>query len=437
MSRNVRTLTPARLARSRWLIPARTRCATINSPKVSVNSPPGKPQPPRPAHYRLAEWFPPVSADVTRGTTFAQLIGSWRADEHVHGVHVGSSANAAGLPRLGNLLGGKGIMLRIYFSTEDLARVRVPAEPHPMWELLLSLHLVQTTQGDAVFGPWRHRQRSLITPLTGMLTTLARPKGYSPDFLTPAGDVPDLDAGLDLLLSTPRSQLRADITELAEQADVPGWAAGIANGERDVMRQLAGAVRKYHADALRPYWPSLRQHVRADRNRRAEISTTSGVESVLKTLHPTVTWNAPVLEVAYPVDQELHLQGRGLVLTPSFFCWQTPITLADQSLHPTLVYPIDHDLDWAAIPGEEGDRRIAHARSLSALLGQTRATVLRTIADRRHLNTTDLARAIGISLSGASQHATVLRNAGLITTSWQQGSAIHRVSSLGAALLQG
>jgi DNA-binding transcriptional ArsR family regulator len=61
--------------------------------------------------------------------------------------------------------------------------------------------------------------------------------------------------------------------------------------------------------------------------------------------------------------------------------------------------------------------------------------VLRTIADRTRLTTTDLARTIGISLAGASQHATVLRNAGLVTTIRHRGSALHQVSARGTVLL--
>ena len=34
-------------------------------------------------------------------------------------------------------------MLRIHFTAEDLTRVRVRADPHPLWEVLLSLHLLQ------------------------------------------------------------------------------------------------------------------------------------------------------------------------------------------------------------------------------------------------------------------------------------------------------
>jgi DNA-binding transcriptional ArsR family regulator len=269
-----------------------------------------------------------------------------------------------------------------------------------------------------------------------MLTTLAQPKGYSPDFLTPAEDVSDLDTGLELLLSTPRTQLRADITRLADEATIPTWVSGVADGEPHIMRRLVDAIRGYYADALKPYWSNIRHHVRADQRRRAEIVVTHGLETMFETLHSSIRWQAPVLEVAYPVEQDLHLEGRGLSLAPSFFCWRTSITLANESARPMLVYPVEHDPNWIAPTEEATYKRVSQARSLTALLGRTRATVLRTIADNPRVNTTELARIIGISPSGASQHATVLRKAGLVNTTPQQGSAVHQVSLLGASLLR-
>lgn len=139
-----------------------------------------------------------------------------------------------------------------------------------------------------------------------------------------------------------------------------------------------------------------------------------------------------VLDVNYPVDQDLHLDGRGIVLLPSFFCWSNPITLLNQFDTPVLVYPVERDPDWLLGCCADLDAR---TRSLTALLGHTRTAVLRAIADRSRLNTTDLARTIGISLAGASQHATVLRNAGLVTTIRHRGSALHQLSPRGTALL--
>lgn len=323
-------------------------------------------------------------------------------------------------------------MLRIHFTADDLTRVRVLGEPHPLWEVLLSLHMLQTQQGTVVFGGWRRAARPVLRSFARPLTVLARPKGYSPDFLTPPVDTPDLDTALETLLSTRRATLRADIGMLAEHARVPAWVAGLGEGNTDLLRRLAGGIRQYHAAVLAPHWPVIRAHVRENRTRHAELAVSGGLEHALNRLCPGVRWRGHVLEAPYPVEQDLHLEGRGLTLVPSFFCWQYPITLADPDRQPTLVYPVARSLDWTAAGRDEEP---PHPRSLVALLGRTRAAVLLTIAERPNLNTTELAGTLGTSPASASQHATVLREAGLVITHRHNGSALHLLSPRGTALL--
>lgn len=302
-----------------------------------------------------------------------------------------------------------------------------------MWEVLLSLHLLQTAQGTLLFDVWRRRSRAVVKPSVHILTKLARPSGYSPDFLTPATDSAELEAGLDLLQATGRLRLRADMVRLASETALPAWAGSIADGEVNAMRQLADGIREYHAEVLQPHWQAIRSHIRADRNKRAELVVDGGVENLLNNLHPTVSWRAPVLEVEYPEDRDLYLDGRGLILIPSFFCWRNPITLAEPVGQPMLVYPAERTLGWTG----SGQESVSGPRpgSLVALLGRTRAAVLRTIAETPCLNTSELARMTGISLAGASQHTTVLREAGLVITQRHQGSAMHKLSARGATLL--
>ncbi|MFC7614088.1 ArsR/SmtB family transcription factor [Actinokineospora soli] len=124
-------------------------------------------------------------------------------------------------------------------------------------------------------------------------------------------------------------------------------------------------------------------------------------------------------------------RGRGLTLAPAFFWYRAPVALLPGTEPPTLVYAVARERGWDAEP----ETRPSICESLVALLGRTRARVLCAIADHPHVNTTELARAVGISAAGASQHASVLRDAGLVTTFRKQGSALHRISERGAVLL--
>ncbi|MDG4859545.1 helix-turn-helix domain-containing protein, partial [Streptomyces sp. T-3] len=185
-------------------------------------------------------------------------------------------------------------------------------------------------------------------------------------------------------------------------------------------------------EALAPFWGRIRAHIDADRLVRARALLDGGTEALLSGLGPQIRWRPPVLEVSYPVDQELRLNGRGLTLQPSFFCWPTPFTLADAELPPVLGYPIEHDEDWAR-PSERG-RTGSRSDALGPLLGQTRAAVLRAVCTG--CSTVELARRLGVTHPAISQHLNVLRAAGLVTTVRSGGRALHLATAPGRALLR-
>jgi DNA-binding transcriptional ArsR family regulator len=74
-------------------------------------------------------------------------------------------------------------------------------------------------------------------------------------------------------------------------------------------------------------------------------------------------------------------------------------------------------------------------QALSALIGQTGAAALRAVTAA--CTSSQLAARLGISLADASQHASVLRQSGVITTRWARNNVLHTVTPLGMALLGG
>ncbi|MGW5718049.1 ArsR/SmtB family transcription factor [Amycolatopsis sp. NPDC003865] len=322
-------------------------------------------------------------------------------------------------------------MLRIHFTADDLARIQVHQEPHPLWEVLLSLHQLQTQEGNHVFEDWRRETKASLPASTAILTALARPKGYSPDFLTPPTTAYDLETTLDQLVETDARDLRADLTMLARETRLPRWAHSMARGDRKPLPLLADHIREYHSTALAPYWPAIRAHIHTSREHVAELLVSCGIEGVLRELFGDSTWRDNTLHVPYPADQDLRLQGRGLALIPSFFCWRRPITLASARAAPVLVYPVRHAPGWFSALS----RGTSAPPSLEKLMGHTRATILSVLGGSCGLNTTELAGAVHTSLASASQHATALRDAGLITTVRLTSGAVHKVSQLGAKLL--
>lgn len=322
-------------------------------------------------------------------------------------------------------------MLRFHFTSDDLARVRIAPGPDPMWEVLLSAHVVNQRSGALTFAPWRERVLPGLPPAARMLLRLTPPRGYSPDFLTPVTGADDFETGLDAVLSTPRARLRDDISRLARGHRPHLWMRDLADGTAPAVRGLGVAMRAYYERAVGPYWSGIRAAVDLDRAARTRAWVEGGTEHALRTLHPSVRWQHPVLSVSTAAERDVDLAGRGLLIIPSYFCVRAPITLADSELPPVLLYPITHEPAGS-------DRHIearSDGRQLTALLGRTRAAVLRALGTGA--TTSEIAQRLAISPASASEHATVLRNAGLIASGRERNTVIHALTPLGETLLDG
>jgi DNA-binding transcriptional ArsR family regulator len=133
-----------------------------------------------------------------------------------------------------------------------------------------------------------------------------------------------------------------------------------------------------------------------------------------------------VLSVAYPLDRDLYLEGRGLVLIPCYFALHHPVALADPRLRPVLAFPIRTESRLLAGGRADGDR-------VTALLGVTRASILRSVIGGS--TTTGLAKVVGVAPATVSHHTRVLREAGLITTERDENFARHLITPLGLQVL--
>lgn len=322
-------------------------------------------------------------------------------------------------------------MLRIYFEPEDLGRVRVMPGPDPMWEITLSLYRLRSRDGAALFDGWRRQARCQVPATTRLLTDLV-PTGssYFVDFLTPTTTVPTLESSLDAIRSTPRKRLRTDLTMLAERVPagrMPSWTGALGDGEVDSLNLVSDAAQQYFDLCLAPHWPHVHARVNQERFRLTRMIADAGVERALASVHPSARWRPPVLELGYPTDRELHLCGRGLVLLPSFFCLGLPTSFCDEEFQPVLVYPIQHQLGWADT---------TPSRSLVTLLGKTRASALEVLAENP-CTTSELATQLSSAMATASQHATVLRDARLVTSQRIGQAVLHSITPLGLALLSG
>ncbi|WP_314172672.1 ArsR/SmtB family transcription factor [Streptomyces winkii] len=334
-------------------------------------------------------------------------------------------------------------MLRIHFTGTDLARTHIAEGPDPLWETVFSLHMLRARYGRLPFAEWRREARAELrrhacADDVRQLLPLVPDASYFPDFLTPPEGLLGLEEGVEAVVATPRERISYELGILHERVGAPSWAQDLTDRSPHTRRRLGEMISGYHERALTPYWPAIRRRAAADRAVRVRALHTGGVggaQGLLASFRPAMRWRPPVLEIpTHPVDRELHLAGRGLLLVPSQFLWHRPVPLADPELPPTLLYPLDRDPRWMSAGSYGTGEPAASGDALARLLGGTRAAVLRATATVP--NTTELARRAGISPSAASQHAAVLRDAGLIVSHRHANSVFHQLSPAGGALLR-
>ncbi|WP_327291263.1 winged helix-turn-helix domain-containing protein [Streptomyces sp. NBC_01198] len=316
-----------------------------------------------------------------------------------------------------------------------MARTRVSAAPMPLAELTLAARVLQDRSRPALLDSWRRRVRLGLTAPQRALLSLIPPVGWSPTFLSPARTGP-LEELMEHVRATPRRKIQADLAAVAEHQPVPTWTRHLADDER-LRRQMYDALECLYGTLLRPYWEHLAVQFADDRALRTRLLTAGGIEGVFTHANPRwMRWNPPVLEVRMKnrTDYDLRLQGQGVLLVPSVW-WTRTIVDNDTQPQPIVSYPVGGDrlsrlTSLAPVSGRPGS-----TGAVTKLLGRTRAAVLGAIADHPGCTTRQLAVLAHVAESGASEHAAVLREAGLISTLRHRNTAHHSPTPLGLALL--
>ncbi|BAU82523.1 regulatory protein [Streptomyces laurentii] len=336
--------------------------------------------------------------------------------------------------------------LRIHFTVEDLARTRIADGPAPCIELSTAARHLQERTHAVRLGAWRHRTLTALRPDARLVFALMPSRGRITDFLSGVNAATPAEL-LEQIRSTPRGRLRASLEETARHQPLPSWAHHLPDDPL-LLRRLCDSLEAVAGHALVPHWQEVQAMAAADAAVRSRQMLNGGVETLLARINPRrVRWQAPVLEIlmASGLDADVHLAGQGMRLQPSVFAVEAPVVDLDALPQPVLTYPVARLQEGAATPlfarPPAGDR--AHGGRAGApavdvvgsMLGHTRAAVLHTIARHPGCSTQQLAVLVGIAKASASEHATTLRNAGLIDTHRDRRTTAHVATPTGIAVL--
>jgi DNA-binding transcriptional ArsR family regulator len=286
-------------------------------------------------------------------------------------------------------------VISVYFTVNDVLRTTLTNRPNATLETVYAATLLGHRAGGELFDRWREVVRGRFGRTTRTFAAVAGHVLRTPDLLgTPAGTF-----------------------------GLPPATAESRPGVENRLREL-------HRVALLPFWPRVRAHLDAERRRRSEDIAGRGFEYLLSNLHPALSWERLVLRVPSDADRSVRLNGRGLVIVPSLFRFDAPELLVprEPSASPVLVYPAPVPAPMVGSLWMTGDDS-----TLEALVGRTRAGLMRTLYSRR--TTTELSNELGVSAAAVSQHTSVLRSAGLITTQRRANTVLHSLTPLGLALI--
>lgn len=317
-------------------------------------------------------------------------------------------------------------MLRILFTTDDLAATRFLPEPAPLLETKFAVAGLRR----GIRAPWGERWRyfALAAVPIAAQPVVRQLGGHFSWALSPTFAVSsDLDEAME---TTQRGwsgqRIREELALFfsAPHSGIPFAARCAVDGDRDAGRTLEYGMRTTFTAAVQPYWADIRANHHSELAAQGRLLASRGVGAALTTMLPAAGWCGDCLQIDSPQDRLVRLGGRGLVITPTAF-WTGPPLVGELPDQPVLLaYPAPAGLGLRA--GTESD-------PLAAILGATRAAVLRLLSTEH--TTGDVARQLGISAASVSEHSSALRAARLVSSRRDGRAVIHHATALGLDLI--
>ncbi|MBF9069440.1 hypothetical protein [Streptacidiphilus fuscans] len=313
-------------------------------------------------------------------------------------------------------------MIRIRLSADDLERLRVADAPDFGHELALGgAHLADRT-ADRRLAAWRLDVARGWNPDHSRLFDLYT-RLYIPAFFGPVAQA--ARSGIDPESPATTAHLR----DLARSGALTPFTRALADGHAGAVRALNGILADVSAKALDPYRRRITSAVATASATASVRAAVGGTDAMLNSLHPSIRWDDGELRLNTVLEAEESLDGRPLIFQPTTLATRImfdPLAESVTVIYPATAGPVTRDPELDSPPA-----------ALVSLLGATRAAALLAVGRGPALNTRRPAPARGGSARGASRHATVLRESGLIATVRNGQTVHHTPTRLGTELVHG
>jgi DNA-binding transcriptional ArsR family regulator len=319
------------------------------------------------------------------------------------------------------------------FGRDDLARTRFSVSP--LWEVMSALRVLAEPRRSPYHLPWLEAVRPDLDRLDlAPLLLLSPRRGWTPDFLSPVPEGPDvtITGQLARVRDTPAElvahEVRRSLTERSG-APLPAAAWQLLDDPAATRALLADLLERCWQLLIAPHWLRLHDLLDADLAFRAQTLADHGLERVLGDLHPRVRWTGQAMIIDEAPAGRCQLRGTGLLLMPSAFAWPGVAAVTDPPALPALIYPARGIAElWqpAATP---------RSAALARLLGRTRAALLESLAEPA--STHILASRHELAPSTVSEHLTALLDAGLVIRRRHRHAVLYQRTPLGTELAAG
>ena len=316
-------------------------------------------------------------------------------------------------------------MIRYRFGQNDLLQTRFAIAP--LMELIGAFYVLRRPERYVVHRRWVEWAAPRTRHLDLALLDAAAPVGgsYWPVFPSPLPQLPHptIEVELARVRETPPDGAAAEIRRRYPDG-VPAAARPFVDDPAQALRELVRQMRALWDAALAPRWTTISALLESEITSRARSLVAVGSRAAFADLHPSVSWETDCLRIQPTAKSaaEVNLAGRGLLLIPSAFTWPEVWPRTDPPWDPALVYPPAGIGNlWAS--GYSDDT------ALDSLIGRRRARILRELD--RPAATLDLARRMGVSAGGISDHLSILRRSGLVTRHREGRRIVYTRTSFG------
>jgi DNA-binding transcriptional ArsR family regulator len=322
-------------------------------------------------------------------------------------------------------------VIRFQLSGEVLGRTRFAFSP--LSEVTLSLRLLGRPHLSHLHARWLHLTRDRLSGVDlPLLFAVAPPGKWILSCLVPSADTTriTIEEQLTELTSVSPAELEADLAQIWGDRPRPSYLTDLLDAGARGPGILAEKLWEYWTAAIAPHWPRICAILEADVAFRAGALAERGLFALLDDLHAEISVQGHDLLVDKPHHADGTYRATRLILTPSVFGYPN-LTVEDGEPGVfCLTYPA-HGVGrvWEGLepPDYGADNQLA------TLFGRTRAAILERAAVP--VTTTQLARELGQSPGSVSEHLSVLKANGLLSSRRTGRSVLYWQTPLAQSMI--